>query len=180
MTQEQRHDISDLLQRLNSPEAGAAWVDFVNRFAHLIMKTASQFEYRQDRSSACFLYVCEKLCDQQFRRLQKYNATGSAKFHHWLSTVVFNLCVDWHRKEFGRAVVLPAIAALPAFDQLVYRYSYEMGMGQDACYQAIKPDFPELTAPFAEATIRLNRLLFGSRLNASSPFTLFLDAIRTG
>lgn len=174
MTQEQRHDISDLLQRLNSPEAGAAWVDLVNRFAHLIMKTASQFEYRQDRSSACFLYVCEKLCDQQFRRLQKYNTAGAAKFHNWLSTVVFNLCVDWHRKEFGRAIVLPA------FDQMVYRYSYEMGMGQDACYQAIKPDFPELTAPFAEATIRLNMLLFGSRHNASSPFTLFLDAIRTG
>ena len=160
MTGEQKHNISDLLHRLNSPDAGAAWAAFIDRYSPLIMKVLSQFEYGQDRGNECFLYVCEKLCDRQFQRLQKFNTAGTASFRNWLATVVFNLCVDWHRKEFGRARVLPAISVLPAFDQLVYRYRYELGMDREACYQTIKADFPELSSKqFSGSLQRIHSLL---------------------
>jgi RNA polymerase sigma factor (sigma-70 family) len=160
MTGTQKHSISDLLQRLNSADAGAAWVAFIDRFAPLMMKTVTQFDYRQDRSNECFVYICEKLSDQDFRRLQKFNTAGTSKFRHWLSTVVFNLCVDWHRTEFGRATVLPAITALPAFDQLIYRYIYQQGMSRHSCYQTIKSDFPELTKDQLSASLsRIHSLL---------------------
>ena len=55
MTGEQKHNISDLLQRLNSTDASAAWAVFIDLFSALIMKTVSQFDYRQDRSNECFL-----------------------------------------------------------------------------------------------------------------------------
>jgi RNA polymerase sigma factor (sigma-70 family) len=145
MTDEQNYNISDLLHRLNSAQAGSAWAEFIDRFSPLIMKAVGEFEYRQDRSNECFLFICEKLCDQQFRRLQKYNATSKASFHTWLSVVVFNLCVDWHRREFGRAQMLPAISALPAFDQAVYRICFESGMHLEDCFQILKSDFPDLT-----------------------------------
>jgi RNA polymerase sigma factor (sigma-70 family) len=152
--------IDKLLHGLSSVDAGPAWTEFVNRYSALIMKVVSQFEYGQDRSTECFLYVCEKLSDRQFRRLQKYNITGKATFRNWLATVVFNLCIDWHRAEFGRVRLLPAIAVLPAFDRLVYRHCYENDMGKDACYQTIKTDFPELTMDQVTASLdRIHSLL---------------------
>lgn len=148
--------VAELLNRLSSVDAGPAWVAFLNRFSRLIMNTANQFEYEQDRINECFLFVCEKLNDDGFRRLLKFNTRGSAKFHTWLGTVVFNLCVDWHRKEFGRVILLPAITALPAFDQSVYRLVIEQGMNKEASFQTLRADFPELTR--AMVAIALSRI----------------------
>ena len=137
--------VGDLLYRLNSADAGAAWAEFLDRFAALIMNTANQFEFEQDRINECFLYVSEKLSDHGFRRLLKFNTGGKASFHTWLVTVVYYLCIDWHRKEFGRATLLPSIAALPVFDRMVYRYSYEQALGREACFEMLKAEFPDLT-----------------------------------
>ena len=131
---------ADLLRRLSSADAGPAWVEFLEHYASLIMSVASQFEYEQDRINECFLYACEQLNDDGFRRLLKFNTAGKAQFHTWLGAVVFNLCVDWHRREYGRATLLPAIAALPAFDQSVYRMVIEQGMDKEASYQALRAD----------------------------------------
>jgi RNA polymerase sigma factor (sigma-70 family) len=126
-------------------DAGPAWVEFLDRHSQLIMNTANQFEYEQNRINDCFLFVCEKLNDDGFRRLLNFNTRGTAKFHTWLGTVVFNLCVDWHRKEFGRVTLLPAISALPAFDQSVYRLVIEQGLKKETCFQTLRADFPDLT-----------------------------------
>lgn len=134
-----------MLHRLSSKNAGAAWVEFLDRYSALIMSTANQFEYEQDRIDECFLYVCEQLNDQHFRRLLKFNTAGKAKFHTWLSAVAFNLCVDWHRKEYGRPTLYPAISALPAFDQLVYRLIIEQGKDKESSFQILRADFPDLT-----------------------------------
>ena len=109
------------------------------------MNTVNQFEYEQDRIDECFIFVCEKLNDDGFRRLLNFNTRGAAKFRTWLGTVVFNLCVDWHRQEFGRATLLPAISALPAFDQSIYRLVIEQGMSKEASFQTLRADFPDLT-----------------------------------
>ena len=109
------------------------------------MNSVNQFEYDTDRVGECFIYVCEKLNDNGFQRLLKFNPRGGAKFSTWLATVVFNLCVDWHRREFGRVTRLPAITALPSFDQLVYRITVEQGFSKETCYQMLRADLPELT-----------------------------------
>jgi RNA polymerase sigma factor (sigma-70 family) len=77
--------------------------------------------------------------------LLNFNTRGTAKFRTWLGAVVFNLCVDWHRREFGRVRLLPAIAALPAFDRLVYRLVIEQGMNKESSFQRLRLDFPDLT-----------------------------------
>lgn len=151
---------ANLLRKLSSADAGAAWVEFLERYAPLIMSVASQFEYEQDRINECFLYACAQLNDNGFRRLLKFNTTGKAAFRTWLGSVVFNLCVDWHRREYGRATLLPAISALPAFDQSVYRMVIEQGMGKETCFQSLKADFPDLTRELvAKAVARVYSLL---------------------
>jgi RNA polymerase sigma factor (sigma-70 family) len=160
MTGDQEHNISDLLHQLNSADAGSAWAEFIDRYAQLIMNTAVQIEFEQDRINDCFLYVCEKLNDDGFRRLLKFNTRGAAKFSTWLRSVVFNLCVDWHRKEYGRVRLLPAIAALPVFDQCVYKLVIEQGMNKEDCFQILRPDYPDLDrGSIANALNRIYMLL---------------------
>jgi len=132
----------------------------MDQFAPLIINTTRQFEYEQDRINECFMFVSEKLCEDGFQRLLKFNTGGKASFHTWLVTVVYNLCVDWHRKEFGRATLLPAISALPAFDQMVFRYSFKQAMDREACFETLKADFPGLTRQqFSEAIGRVHAVL---------------------
>jgi len=138
-------DIKRLLQGLNSADPGPAWTDFIDCYSQLILKAVRQFDFEQDRHGECFLFVCEKLSDNQFRRLLGFNTNGKASFFTWLGTVVFNLCVDWHRKEFGRASLLPAIRSLPSFDQAVFRYRYEQALSIDTCFELLRDTFPDLT-----------------------------------
>lgn len=139
------YSIDELLHRLSSTNPGPAWVEFLDYHAQLIMNAANQFEYEQERINDCFIYVCEKLNDDGFRRLLNFNTRGAAKFSSWLGTVVFNLCVDWHRQEFGRVTLLPAISALPEFDQSVYRLIIEQGLNKEVCFQTMRANFPDLT-----------------------------------
>jgi RNA polymerase sigma factor (sigma-70 family) len=153
-----KHDpeqsVEDILHRLSSSDPGPAWVKFLDHYSGLIMKTAIQFEYQHDRSNECFLFVCEKLVDDGFRRLLKYNASSPCKFRTWLGAVVFNLCVDWHRHEYGRATLLPAISALPAFDRAVYRLAIEQGLDKESTFQALQADFPDLTRDILVSSIK--------------------------
>jgi len=142
---ELQHDISGLLHRLNSADSGAAWAEFIDRYTPRIMNLVCQFEFQQERGNECFLYICEKLCEHRFKRLQKFNVQGKASFQTWLGAVVFNLCVDWHRSEFGRVQMLPAISALPAFDRKVYQLSFDQALPLETCFQTLKADFPDLT-----------------------------------
>lgn len=149
-----------LLQGLNSADAGPAWANFIDCFAPLIMQTVRQFEYEHDRSNECFLFVCEKLIDKNFRRLLSFNPNDGCFFATWLSTVTFNLCVDWHRKVFGRVSMLPAISALPAFDQAVFRHRYERRLAMDTCFLLLKEEFPDLTRQqLANAVSRVHKVL---------------------
>ena len=150
----------DILNRLNSAGAGSAWPEFIDLFAPVIMKSATQFDYQQGRSSECFLYVCGKLSEDGFQRLLKFKPGGKARFSTWLGAVVFNLCVDWHRKEFGRAQLLPAISGLPAFDQAVYRLCFEQCLSGETVFQTLRADFPDLTRQqLADAKARVHSLL---------------------
>lgn len=152
--------VEDILRRLNSPDAGPAWAQFLDIYSGLIMKMASQFEYREDRSNECFLFVCEKLVDGGFRRLLKYDTSSPCTFRSWLGTVVFNLCVDWHRREYGRATLLPAVSALPAFDQAVFRLAIEQGLNKETTFQTLQADFPDLTRESLVSSIeRVHALL---------------------
>ena len=146
--------VADILHRLNSSDTGPAWAEFLDYYSELIMKTASQFEYQHDRHNECFLYVCEKLVDDGFRRLLKYNVSNPCSFRTWLGTVIFNLCVDWHRHEYGRATLLPAVAALPAFDQAVYKLAIEQGLDKETTFQTLQADFPDLTRDLLVSSIK--------------------------
>ncbi len=143
--------ISRVLERLGSKESHHAWSDFLESFSPDILQTVKIFERDTDPVADCFLYVCERLSEKGFRRLRSFKPGGSAKFLTWLRVVVRNLCLDWHRKEFGRHRIFQSIARLSALDQNVFRCIFEQGLSQDESLNWLRASYPQLTMAELEA-----------------------------
>jgi RNA polymerase sigma factor (sigma-70 family) len=153
-------EITDLIARLGSPGPGPAWREFLNQFSPIVNCIVRRYESDDRRVADCYLYVCEALSDDGFRRLRRFRSEGSARFPTWLAAVVANLCVDWRRKQLGRFRPLKAIAALSELEQLVYRYLFVRGMPRAECLHVLGGRFPDLTEQqIAEINARLFSLL---------------------
>ncbi len=139
------YSIARLIRGLGSRNPEHAWSEFLRVHASLIFQVVRLFERDQDQVSDCFLFVCEQLSRRRFRRLRKFRVEGPAKFETWLRAVVRNLCLDWHRREFGRQRIFRSIANLPQLEQEVFRCVYEQGFSSDYALASLVPRFPQLT-----------------------------------
>ena len=137
--------INSLLEQLSSAGAENAWKEFLEDYGPLILSVVRRCEWDEDRVSDCFVYICEALSRDGFRRLRRFRPDGPAQFRTWLGVVISNLCVDWRRKKFGRMRPFRAITKLPVLDQLVFRCMFERGMTLQECWHALQPQFPDLT-----------------------------------
>jgi RNA polymerase sigma factor (sigma-70 family) len=138
-------EITQLLQRLASKEAQEAWDQFLQKYSPLVHQVIQVFERELDSAGDCFLFVCEKLCQNRFRRLLHFNPEGRARFSTWLRVVVRNLCLDWHRKEFGRQQIFQTIARLTPLDQEIFRNVYHKNLTKEDCYFRLLRRYPGLT-----------------------------------
>ena len=143
-----------LLQRLATPAAGEAWKEFLRRHTPTIVSVTRQYHHDEQRLRDCYLFVCEGLSDDGFRRLRAYRPAEGAQFSTWLRAVVGRLCVDWLRNEYGRQRRFRAIAGLPELEQQVYALRFEQGLSIPACYQALSARFPEVTEVQLAAVVR--------------------------
>jgi len=149
-----------LLDQLSSGRADIAWAEFLKRYSALIMQAARQFERGRENASDCFLFVCEGLSDNEFRRLRSFRRDGAAQFRTWLKAVVANLCIDWRRKQNGRIRPFVAVSGLPPLEQEVYRHIYLRGMTRSDCLRALTGQFPDVTLEqIAEANARVFKRL---------------------
>jgi RNA polymerase sigma factor (sigma-70 family) len=137
--------IGRLLARLASPDPGAAWSEFLQRYSATLLQIVRRCEADPQRVGECFDHVCQALSDDHFRRLRAYRNDGPAQFRTWLMAVVANLCTDWHRKRRGRYRPLRAVAQLPELEQLVYRCIFVRGMTRVECLRALEHRYPTLT-----------------------------------
>jgi len=150
----------DILAALRSSDPSGAWKQFLEMYSQVIMLIAGRYQHGRDRRNDCYLYVCEKLSDRNFRRLQQYRPEGSASFRSWLNVVIANLCIDWRRHERGRLRPFKAISTLPEFDQRVFEYRIQKCMSLNACLAAMQPQFPGLTeSKLMSAVNRINSML---------------------
>jgi RNA polymerase sigma factor (sigma-70 family) len=164
-------ELSRLIGRLASPEPQEAWDEFLTDYSSLIRQVILAFEQDPDHASDCFLFVCEKLCEDRFRRLVRFKPGGTARFSTWLKVVIRNLCLDWHRKEFGRQQIFQTIAGLVTLDQEVFRTVYHQGLSNQDCYSRLRGHYPDVTLNAIEES--LNRIQ-----QALSPRQLWLLQMR--
>ncbi len=137
--------IAGILSGLRSRLAQDAWAAFLESYSALILQVVHSFERDPDHVSDCFLFVCEQLSRKRFRRLRSFRPQGRARFSTWLRAVVRNLCLDWHRKEFGRHRVLQSVARLPALEQDLFRGLYQQGLSLDEAFAQLRISYSGLT-----------------------------------
>ena len=163
--------IARILRSLRSKEAHGAWAEFLEQHSPIILQVIRLFESDDDHVADCFLFVCERLSQKRFRRLRRFDLAGCASFSTWLRAVVRHLCLDWHRKEFGRSRVLQSIARLEKFDREVFRCRFLQELSLEETASALQPQFTSITpVRVAETEDRLQSSL--------SPRQLWLLRIR--
>lgn len=152
--------IDRILQQLGSPAAQDAWSIFLDDYGGAIYQVIRHFEADSEGAADCFQFICERLCESQFRRLRRFDPHGPAKFTTWLRAVVRNLCLDWQRKQFGRSRPFRSVAQLSTLDQRVFQVVLQRGMPEQEALLYLATDFPELTAEtLSESIERINHAL---------------------
>ena len=135
----------ELLRRLRSREPREAWTGFLDLYSAVLLRVIRLFEREEDAVGDCYLFVCEQLSQNGFRKLLRFQPEGPARFSTWLGAVVRNLCLDWHRREFGRQRVFESITRMPAFDQEIFQSHFvECLPAEEACLK-LQSHFPGIT-----------------------------------
>jgi RNA polymerase sigma factor (sigma-70 family) len=133
-----------IVEELRSSQSREAWAEFLRQYSPLIFGACQFSTSDADQAADCFLFTCQQLSRNHFRRLLRFRPQGGAGFPTWLRVVVRNLCVDWRRKQFGRPRLFRSIARLPQLEAEVYRCRYEQGLSLDETFLTLCPSFPGL------------------------------------
>ena len=170
--------IASMLSALFSAERQSGWCAFLDRYSSLIYHVVRSFDRDPDRSGNSFLYICEQLSANDFRRLRRFDLAGRASFSTWLCAVARNLCLDWHRKEHGRHRVFGSVARRDATDQLLFEFVFKRGFSAVEAREELSRRGVELSFAAVEARIRdLRRCLSSRQLWLLSSGNTMLDSI---
>jgi len=137
--------VASMFEGLRSNRSQEVWAEFLRQYSPVIFETCQYATSDADQAADCFLFACEQLIRNNFRRLLRFRSEGPAGFSTWLRVVVRNLCLDWYRKEFGRPRLFRSIARLAQLDGEIYRCHYEQGLSLDETFLSLSPNFPGLT-----------------------------------
>jgi RNA polymerase sigma factor (sigma-70 family) len=176
--------IAPILQGLATRAGEEAWAEFLRMYSPLILRVARLFGRNADQVGEVFLFVCEGLARGGFRRLRRFNPEGPARFSTWLYAVARNLCLDWHRREWGRQRVFESVARLSSLDHEVFRRVFKKGLPLDQALLPIRERFPAASREELEESCRRiddalsprQRWLLSSRRPRLEP----LDCVGTG
>jgi len=169
----------ELLARLRSPDRDEAFAQFLKMYSPAIMQVAKQYAYDGNRLNECYLFISEKLSDNDFGRLVSYRPESYASFRGWFNVVLANLCIDWRRHRRGRPRLFKSILKLSHFDQHVFKHRFQQRLSRDACMEILRGYFPDLNElQFAGAVSRINKSLTPAQmqiLNSQKVMTVSLD-----
>jgi RNA polymerase sigma factor (sigma-70 family) len=142
----EQRQIANILDGLGSGSGQQAWADFLECYSPLILQVVRLFEADPDDIADCFLFVCQQLAGNGFRRLRRFRPDGPASFTTWMRAVSRRLCLDWYRSAFGRARIFDSIARLSALDREVFRLVHEQSLPLDEATTALRIRFGVVTA----------------------------------
>jgi DNA-directed RNA polymerase specialized sigma24 family protein len=129
MSRQNETFISDAeLLSLFQKEPQRAWDIFIDRHADTIFKTLQRSGYDYDQAMERFVYVCEKLCEQNFRRLKTIQHTGNqGELTPWLYQVVKRLSINWAWSQEGRDRLFKPITTLTQREQKIFELHFRRG-----------------------------------------------------
>ena len=147
---------ASILSAITCADRQSAWSEFLDRYSGLIYHVVLSFDRDPDRSGNCYLFVCEQLSVNDFRRLRKFNPAGAASFATWLCAVARNLCLDWHRKQHGRYRVFGSVTQRSAADQILFELVFRQGCAVEEAREELSRR--RISLSFAEVEERVSEL----------------------
>jgi RNA polymerase sigma factor (sigma-70 family) len=173
--------VSSILSALAPADRQSAWCEFLDRYSGLIYHVVHNFDRDPDRSGNCFLFVCERLSADDFRRLRKFDLAGRASFSTWLCAVARNLCLDWYRKEHGRYRVFGSVAQRSAADQLLFELVFRRDFSVEEAREELSRRGVDLSFAAVEERISdLRRCMSSRQLWLLSSGKTLPDSIDSG
>lgn len=136
---------TEILLALGGSDAPAAWETFLDQFSPVLQQVIAVFLKDADSQADCFVYVCEQLAENNFRRLRKFDSVGPASFVTWLRAIVHHLCIDWRRKETGRFQPFSWVKALSRIEQDVFCCLYRDGDTVESAFAVLSANTPGIT-----------------------------------
>jgi RNA polymerase sigma factor (sigma-70 family) len=94
--------VTALLDAADAPAREAAWSDFLAEYNKLVFYVCHSYGGDYDVVMDRYAFVVEQLRRDDGRRLRGFDTAGSGKFTTWLTVVLRRLCLDEHRKRYGR------------------------------------------------------------------------------
>jgi RNA polymerase sigma factor (sigma-70 family) len=95
-------EVSRLLAACPTPEGEEAWAAFVARYSQLLLRVAAGFAPGYDGALDRYAFILDELRRSDYRRLRGFAADGRGRFSTWLGVVARRLCLDHHRRQYGR------------------------------------------------------------------------------
>jgi len=151
------------LRALQSDQAEDAWKSFLITYSELIFGVIRSIAQDPDSSGDCFVFVCGRLADKNYRRLRSFRQDGRARFSTWLRAVVRNLCLDWYRAKFGRKQMFRFLTSRSVLDQQIFQAAFQRGMNPEEVRRELSGKGYDLSFPDVERCIEELRNLMSAR-----------------
>ncbi len=131
-------DDADLLSLFQQDEL-RAWRQFCEKYSDFIYTILRRTGFDHDDTMDRFVYVFEKLTEDNFRRLKSIKNVGdSGDLTPWLRQVVKNLCINWAWSEDGRKRLLGFVAEMPPRQQRIFQLHFWQGKTPFAIYETLQ------------------------------------------
>ena len=125
-----------------------AWELFTQRYADVIFSYLRHLGFDYDETMDRFVYVCQKLCEQDFRRLKSVRYAGSyGDLTPWLRKVIKNLSINWVWSTEGRRRLLKPITRLPARQQRIFELYFWKGLCPSALCEQLQLEHQQTDLP---------------------------------
>lgn len=161
-------------------DADEAWDRFLDEHASLLLQVVHLFTHDEDQVHDCFVFVCEKLRQDDLRKIRKFTPGGAASFPTWLRAVTRNLCLDWLRAVHGRPRPYRSIKRLPQLEREIFRAVHMQKLTESEAFNSVRVLYPSLGwSGFRDCLVRIEEALSGHQswlLTTSSPSLLSLSS----
>jgi DNA-directed RNA polymerase specialized sigma subunit len=128
----------DEILELFYQDTGRAWQLFIGKYADVIFSHLRRLGFDYDQAMDRFVYICEKLSEQELRRLRTIRYTGGRDLTPWVRKVVTNLSTNWVWSVEGRKRLLKPIARLPAVEQRIFELYFWRGLSPSAIHEQLQ------------------------------------------
>ena len=145
--------LARLFEARDAAARDAAWGAFVDAYSGLILQVARSTATNRDGAMDAYAFVLDQLREDDCRRLRGYSARSGARFSTWLLVVARRLCIDFHRRRYGRAQRSGDGDALATLERATRRRLIDLAAEQ------LDPDtLSDMQAGGPEAELRLAQL----------------------